>query len=107
MKLEDINRKIAKIDGKCWCEPIIPAYSETCSKCKHCGEVWSWLFQGADNPDYCTDLNLVREVEMKLKEEWGNLFFLYLINLRKTKQPEVADAHTRCLAIIKTWEEKC
>lgn len=110
MNNEEINRAMAKIAGKCWHET-----TENVVGCMHCGEVINLSYKNRQgihvsiyNPNYCSDLNLVREVELKLVEE--GLELKYYNNLRIELYPLIppyfnfitADAKTRCLAIIKT-----
>lgn len=127
MNNEEINKAMAKIAG----------WKNIATMTGHPAEnVWygepddDWNKDFPDNPhrepipNYCNDLNLVREVELGLKVE--GLHMAYVSNLelkavgggyiscntRRAYEGDLfafltADAKTRCLAIIKTWEEKC
>ena len=122
MTNDQINRKMAEIAGKCWHE--WEKYIDTSMnlepwyRCYKCGEVHYGLFSGRSrNPDYCSDLNLVREVELKLVEEGlGHRYESNLIQIHLKKYGEykikqinlnfiLASAEERCKAIIKTREE--
>ena len=125
---DELNRAMAAIMGRCW-HRFIPTKAE----CVGCGEIddqemgvktaWVHTPQSQSlrtvirrNLDYVDNLNLVREVELKLVEM--GLAIQYEKNLiteskaLKMDSPGwflraiTADAETRCRAIIKTWEEK-
>ena len=74
MDAETINRKIHEWMGKCWHEPKSAPSKwgwdliARCSKCD-CQDAW----RGNDfvRPLYTTDLNAVREAELKCIEEFG------------------------------------
>ena len=63
-------------------------------------------------PDYTSDLNLVREVELKLVEMGMLREYRNNLNVDEVLTGEsldllvIASAETRCKAIIKTWEER-
>ncbi len=112
MTNDSINKKMAEIAGyKHYVGDDIPDSAREIHSPPN-QEVW---FKDSHNffcnlcgtlPDYCSDLNLVREVELKLVEmglgqeyitylhqELGNMWFV---------NTALANAKERCLAIIKT-----
>ena len=107
--IDQINKKMAEIAGEEWHEPVEGSVFK-CKTCnaQHLGPVMK------DNLDYTDNKNLhiVREEELKLVEM--GLGIDYFVNLQseihKSKGRDIllntaiADAKTRCLAIIKTWD---
>ncbi len=108
---DQINRKVAEIAGKCWheytrFEVVAGIHYETCNECgQSIGTSTGKILTGL-RMNYASDLNLVHKEELKLvkmglgeeyitylHQELGNMWFV---------NTALADAKTRCLAIIKT-----
>ena len=130
MTNEEINRKVAEIAGKCWHEDEVIKEGRSgqgldahgdhntgspdvmgCRKCMTSpGSGWflptGFREREVFNLDYCSDLNLVREVEEGLVEEGlGEEYITYLhqeLGNMWFVNTALANAKERCLAIIKT-----
>lgn len=70
MDAEQINKRIHEWLGKCWhdIQEFIEGY-KTGRKCIRCNK--SFTLISWKSPDYTTDLNAVREAELKCIEEFG------------------------------------
>lgn len=69
MDAERINKRIHEWLGKCWHKADInpdPSFKNICDKCE-----WNCNWEDMSFPDYTTDLNAVREAELKCIEEFG------------------------------------
>lgn len=70
------NKKLHELLGRgCWHEITRPQYGDS-SNCKKCGafvhfEMVHGEIRIPKNPDYCSDLNLVHEVEKEVIEKVG------------------------------------
>ena len=71
MDAEQINKRIHEWLGKCWhdIQEFIEGY-KTGRKCIRCNK--SFTLISWKSPDYTTDLNAVREAELKCIEEFGD-----------------------------------
>lgn len=111
---ENTNRAIHQFLGKCWHESAIAKRlkSETfdCAQCDKCREI----FSNTDNPDYTTDLNAIREAELKVTAtKEGEVAYSSALAKRiggcrdKTEWSIVfatADAKTRTVAVLDVIE---
>lgn len=114
---ETINRTIHEFLGKCWHElgpkVLDPSdKSRTGRVCPHCRRFFRDE-QIPNKPDYCSDLNAIREAELKVVESKGatvyseNLVAQWAEADRQYLDIAViatADARTRCLAVLKAIE---
>ena len=75
MDAEQINKRIHEWLGKCWhdIQEFIEGY-KTGRKCIRCNK--SFTLISWKSPDYTTDLNAVREAELKCIEEFGRDAYL-------------------------------
>lgn len=81
------NKKLhSLLDRGCWHElPYRPQYGDT-GNCKHCDVLIHFRFWHGEliieqNPDYCSDLNLVHEVEKTFGDNDSPLMLKYWIAL--------------------------
>lgn len=111
MNKTEINKTIAQWMGKCWHDFSIRIPIISVPTCKGCGLSISRIaWQHFSNPDYCSDLNAVREAELKFIEDRGVERYSLLLHEEVMKEfPEtewiaqlaIASALTRATALYK------
>lgn len=125
---EGINKAVHEALGKCWHEPLEVKHNDCWPRydCAACGKadlsgymshrpdevvnLKSFIFVPTERPNYCSDLNAVREFELFVIEKVGkgsygitlrNLLYSGLLNANSHEVYEagvIANAEARCRA---------
>lgn len=78
---EEINRALTEALGKCWHEwqvTTIAAFPNQIHNCKRCREEISIASETPSNPDYCSDLNAMADVEREIDRRGEGLWLQYV-----------------------------